>query len=164
MYLKTITLCLASVAFVAGGMQPQEATTNPNTQNSRVTGITSGSFFNQEPSIRRKIQDASNALRNTQSADDRAAAEQTLRELLAEDYDALLAGYETYLDQAEARIKEMRTKLQRRRDAKSDMIDLRVKVLEAEADDLGWPSKMRSNRFPGLTTTSEGEGSSSWSR
>ena len=37
-------------------------------------------------------------------------------------------------------------KLQKRREAKDDMIQLRMKVLEANAGDLGWPERMPQGR------------------
>ncbi len=97
----------------------------------------------------KEIAAAARELRQAKSASDEAAARDKLTELLSQDYDDRLAQYESYIDELQAKLQEMRTKLQRRRDAKREMLELRIKVLEAEADDLGWPSRV-SGRFPTL--------------
>ena len=99
----------------------------------------------------REIKKLAKTMRTAKTDTDRKAAEKSLRGLLDKEYDERIASYEKYLNELEAQLKEMRTKLQRRRSAKSDMIDLRIKVLAAEADDLGWPAKNR--YFPGLQRT-----------
>lgn len=94
-----------------------------------------------------KIAEAAKAVRQAKSEANRSTAISTLTELLRGDYDARLDGYEEYLNQLEAKLVEMRSKLKKRREAKDEMIKLRVKVLEAEAEDLGWPARM-SGRLP----------------
>ena len=94
-----------------------------------------------------KIAEAAKAVRQAKSEDQRSTAINTLTKLLRDDYDDRLGGYDEYLDQLEEKLVEMRSKLQKRREAKDEMIKLRIKVLEAEAEDLGWPERM-SGRFP----------------
>lgn len=98
-----------------------------------------------------KIQAAAKELRQAESSSERSEAKDKLMGLLSEDYDSRLKEYEEYLDGLEKQLEEMRGKLRKRRQAKDDMIDLRIKVLEAEADDLGWPTRMRGSRAFGVT-------------
>jgi len=90
----------------------------------------------------KKIKEAARALRRAETSDEQDAARETLTELLDVDYDSRLAEYETYLDGLEQQLSAMRDKLAKRRKAKAKMIELRIQILEAEADDLGWPSRM----------------------
>ncbi len=108
-------------------------------------------------------QDAVNtALNALKSAEDDAAkrtAESDLRKALEADYDARLEGYEKHLDQLETELAKMRDQLQKRKMAKSEMVALRMQVLQAEADDLGWPSPVGSrggNSFFRSTTATSG--------
>ncbi len=55
-----------------------------------------------------EIQESARALRTAESSEDRKAAEQTLRSLLAADYDARLKNYEEHLDAMEDKLKGMR--------------------------------------------------------
>jgi chromosome segregation ATPase len=92
--------------------------------------------------LEQSTKEAAKDLRQSKSRDEKDAARGKLVELLGEDYDARLAEYEKYLDELEERLVSMRDKLAKRRDAKEKMIELRIEVLKAEADDLGWPSRM----------------------
>lgn len=129
----------------------QEAATNspPATENSQYgpneTDLLRQSYLDLmggENNVDAEIRRAAEQLRTAESSSERQEAEESLRRLLSDDYDNRLNDYEKYLDQLEQRLSEMRSKLTRRREAKSKMIDLRIKVLEAEADDLGWPSRV----------------------
>lgn len=120
-------------------------------------GLLARSPFFAESSKRnseeKKIKEAAKALRQAETDQDRADAKATLADLLGADYDSRLADYEAHLEKLEDQLSEMRGKLAKRRDAKSKMIELRIQVLEAEADDLGWPTRMnsRSGFFPSRT-------------
>lgn len=103
-----------------------------------------------------KIDQAARAMRQAESDDARARAEHDLKQLLGQDYDDRLKGYEEELERLEKTLVEMRRKLARRRDAKPEMIKLRVRVLQAEAEDLGWPVRHRRSSFPSLTRGSSG--------
>ena len=101
----------------------------------------------QQRVVDKKIEEAARSFRQAKPAE-REQAEEQLRNLLSDDYDDRLASYDEYLGELEKQIDEMRIKLEKRRRAKPEMIDLRVQVLEAEADDLGWPTRMSKNSFP----------------
>ena len=132
---------------------PQEAgETSANSES--VFGLaTTNSRYAQLRKQERDISNAAKQLRTAKTGTEKKAAEDKLRKLLAADYDSRLNDYEKHLDNLAAQLKQMRTKLQKRRSAKSDMIDLRVKVLKAEADDLGWPSRINRSRFPSRGVT-----------
>lgn len=99
------------------------------------------------------IKEAARALRQGITSEEQEAAKATLAELLGADYDSRLADYEKHLEKLEKQLAVMRGKLEKRREAKAKMIELRIEVLKAEADDLGWPSRMSdrfgSSNFPG---------------
>ena len=86
-------------------------------------------------------------LRQSKSSQQRLEAKDKLAAHLSEDYDSRLEGYEKYLLQLEEKLAEMRRKLEKRREAKAEMIQLRIKVLEAEAEDLGWPERVAPRQF-----------------
>jgi hypothetical protein len=129
---------------------------NDNSQ-SRLSYFTESSNRRSEE---KKIKEAAKALRQAETSDEQEAARATLNELLGADYDSRLADYEVYLEKLEQQLSDMREKLSKRRDAKAKMVELRIKVLEAEADDLGWPSRMNgrfgSSLFPARIETTSG--------
>ncbi len=71
-------------------------------------------------------------------------AEAELKTALEGDYDTRLIGYEKHLDRLADELTKMREQLQKRKSAKSEMVELRLQVLKAEASDLGWPSEVNS--------------------
>ncbi len=87
------------------------------------------------------------AVRAMKAAKDDTAkrqAEAELKTALEGDYDARLIGYEKHLDRLADELTKMREQLQKRKSAKSEMVELRLQVLKAEASDLGWPSEVNS--------------------
>lgn len=101
--------------------------------------VSSSGFYTAMDS---EVAKAIKKLKDAETSSETAEAEKELRTALENDYDSRLAAYEESLDQLEAKLKEMRNQLNRRREAKDDMVSLRLQVLKAEADDLGWPSQM----------------------
>jgi uncharacterized membrane protein YgcG len=108
--------------------------------------------------LQARISTAEIKLKAAESASDKTAAMNELRQVLGDDYDARLDEASEHLDQLEEQLNEMREKLAKRRDAKTEMVELRMKQLEAEANDLGWPSRVsdRDNVFPRATQTTSG--------
>jgi hypothetical protein len=87
------------------------------------------------------VNKALKALKNAEDDAAKRTAEGELKTALEADYDSRLEGYEKHLDELEKELAKMRDQLQKRRMAKSEMVNLRLQVLKAEADDLGWPSE-----------------------
>ena len=165
MFLKVLSVSsiIAALALSSFSTIPVEAQNQQGPGNSQLSTAKSRlAYFSAANKRAKEIKDSANAMRTAKTDDERKKAEQKLRGLLDKEYDERIAGYEKYLNEMEAKLKEMRNRLQRRRSAKSDMIDLRIKVLAAEADDLGWPAKNR--RFPGLLPGSDSGRRSLWAR
>lgn len=169
--LATCGLVTASLIAVGAGQQqdaaPKQATGNMpstrvvRTKDSSPEGQTPGQavqYFvptRAQQEIDGKISEAAKAFRQAKP-NERTAAINSLTTLLSSDYDARLDGYDEYLNQLATKLVEMRGKLQKQREAKEEMIKLRVKVLEAEVEDLGWPVRL-SGKFPSLSISSPGD-------
>jgi hypothetical protein len=93
-----------------------------------------------------------NAIKDAESNTDKQESITKLRGLLEEQYDDSLDAYGRHLDEMEKKIAELREQLQRRRDARAEMVDLRVKMLVSEAEGLGWPDERPAAYFsiPGI--------------
>lgn len=124
--------------------------------------------FDGPSSNLRRIQPAStqNALKamlkklsSTDDANEKSKLEQEIKQLLNGQYDKKMDAYEKHLTELEGKLEKMRSQLQKRRDAKSDMVGLRMKVLMAEADDLGWPSDLPGAQKPSNFPAAFGLGS-----
>lgn len=79
------------------------------------------------------------ALKNAKSDEERDKAKSQLREWLTGEFDRMIAGEEKALDQLESRLEKLREQVQRRREAKSKLVDLRFETLLNEINGLGWP-------------------------
>ena len=149
MFAKTsLTILLALTTFgVTYGWQDSTAS-SPGQSAVTIFGTTDSSRFGlartaRKPSADQLIMEAVKTLKAAEGSAARTEAKDKLVELLSQDYDARLVSYDKQIRSLEEQIVEMRDRLDRRRRAKDDMIELRIKVLEAEADDLGWPSMIR---------------------
>lgn len=90
--------------------------------------------------IETPLSKAMNALQNAESEEMKANAKMNLRDALATDYDEKMDQYDEHIEKLENQLEEMRARLSRRRDAKDDMVSLKLKELIAKADGLGWPT------------------------
>lgn len=81
------------------------------------------------------------ALKDAETAEDSEDAETKLLDALGNEYDQRLDEYAAYLDSLEKQLKDMRKKLDKRREAKTEMVRLRLQVIKAESNDLGWPGE-----------------------
>ena len=98
-----------------------------------------------ETELQQRINDSAKRLRESNGSSESTTITLELTNLLEQDYEARLADYQQDLVQLEQQLKLMKVKLQRKRNAKADMIKLRIEFLKAEADDLGWPSRNSSS-------------------
>lgn len=149
LFIATLFSTIACGQSFAQEPQTVETTGTNLTQGQEGTfglGNTQSAFFQESEEqkayreLRNRISTATELMRNAESESDRTKAQEELRTALAEDYDARLNLYQSHLDQLESQLADMRAKLKRRREAKNDMVELRIQVLAAEANDLGWPS------------------------
>ena len=87
----------------------------------------------------------------------RSAAEDNLRKALAEAFAARIAEHEQQVEELEARVKELRAQLDRRREKQDDIIEFRFQELLREAQGLGWgggePVGAASNPFTRMENT-----------
>lgn len=157
--LSFLAVCFLALGFAAhaqqSGLAPPVAPDAPAFP-LRKDNISIGWATQREPDpsreIRKKVAEATAMLKKAEDTDAKATAKERLESVLVQEYDAHMDIYEAQIDKMEQQIIEMRKKLSRRREAKLDMVKLRMKMLEAEADDLGWPSASggRYGRVPGL--------------
>jgi len=138
----TVSFCLVAGLAMAQSTEPTTLSfaqdLNSNSKTFSRFGLTK-----QERELDEMIRKEAVAFRQAADKGSRDNAEERLTELLGRDYDDRLQGYEDNLNRLEQQLQEMRDILQKRRAAKADMIRLRVKVLEAESEDLGWPERPR---------------------
>ncbi|QEG22312.1 prefoldin domain-containing protein [Mariniblastus fucicola] len=98
-----------------------------------------------------EVDKAYESLKGAKSDEERSDAKASLRKALVTDYDSKMDQYDEHIESLEKELEEMRERLSRRRAAKEEMVDLKLKELVANADGLGWPSGPKSSinvRFP----------------
>ncbi|MFO0789860.1 MAG: hypothetical protein U0805_10405 [Pirellulales bacterium] len=100
------------------------------------------------------IDAAAAELRDATTDEAKSAARKKLTALLNKTFDEDMKGRETELKKVEERVKKLRAQYQKRIDKKQEIVDLQLKVLENEADGLGFfntpvpgPSPFGANPF-----------------
>jgi hypothetical protein len=76
--------------------------------------------------------------KETEDPADRRKLEESLRGTVKEEFEARLGFHEKEVEQLEARVKQLREQLERRRDKQDEIVDFRVQQLLREAQGLGW--------------------------
>jgi hypothetical protein len=94
------------------------------------------------------------AFKAAESEEAKSAAKAELRKALMADYENKMDQYDEHLEKLEKELEAMRDRLSRRRAAKEDMVDLKLKETIANAEGLGWPSGPNSMNPPGRMPTS----------
>ena len=89
------------------------------------------------------------AFKAAESEEAKSTAKAELRKALVADYENKMDQYDAHLEKLEKELEAMRERLSRRRAAKEDMVDLKLKETIANADGLGWPSGPNSMNPPG---------------
>ncbi len=89
------------------------------------------------------------AFKAAESEEAKSTAKAELRKALVADYENKMDQYDAHLEKLEKELEAMRERLSRRRAAKEDMVDLKLKETIANADGLGWPSGPNSMNVPG---------------
>ncbi len=79
-------------------------------------------------------------LRAAKSDEDKAEAREELQAALGEEFDEFLKHQSDELDRMEKKLSNLRDQLDKRRDAKDDLISLRLQTIENEVNGLGWPA------------------------
>jgi hypothetical protein len=98
-----------------------------------------------------ELQEAIDALREAEG-DDRDEARDRVREELIAHYDKSMEQYEKHLDELTKRVAELREQISKRRAARDELVDLKLRMIESEVEGLGWPGERSGFRFefPGL--------------
>ena len=90
------------------------------------------------PESMREIQEAAKALHDAKDDDAKAEAQEKLTELLTKYFNEDMKNREKELGKIEERLKNLRALMQKRKAKQREIIDLQMKVLENEADGLGF--------------------------
>jgi hypothetical protein len=85
-----------------------------------------------------QIHQAADSLRTATGDEQKAAAKKQLGELLNQYFDQDLRRRQEELARIEERVKNLRSQLTKRQEKKQELIDLQIKVVENEADGLGF--------------------------
>ena len=94
-----------------------------------------------------KTQEALAKLKAAKSDDDKAEAREELQAALGDEFDEFLKHQSDELERMEKKLSNLRDQLDKRRDAKDEVISLRVKTIENEVNGLGWPTGGGVNLF-----------------
>ncbi len=94
-----------------------------------------------------KIRQASAQVRDAKDDATRAAATAELTKLMDQYFEADIRVREQELADIQARLQNLQTQLERRRQKKAEIIDLQIKVATNEADGLGFYSQPNDDRF-----------------
>ncbi len=95
------------------------------------------------------LQQAIHELKTADSDEDKSAAKKTIKTELEKQYDAFLENDQKKVDQLFDRLKKLEEQLERRREAKNRLVDLKLEMLISQAEGLGWPTDNGWNRGPG---------------
>lgn len=117
---------------IAGPMQPGMGMNPPPGMNPNDPLVKSQMEMSQA------LGDAIGEFRRAQGDDAKAAAQKKLVEALTKYFDADMKGREAGLQKVEAQVKLLRSQLDKRAGKKQEIIDLQIKLLENEADGLGF--------------------------
>lgn len=145
--LLAIGACVCLAAFAAAVLAQGPTTTPPPRAATVETyappgGATAG--------VLRKLRNASEHVRERRVSEllakwkeaedpaDRRKLEESLRGTVKEEFDARLGSHEKEIEQLEAKVKQLRGQLERRRDKQDEIVDFRVQQLLREAQGLGW--------------------------
>lgn len=94
----------------------------------------------QEVAAMKQYQEVVSVLRSDKPDSEKEAARKSLRDLLSTGFDQDLASRESELQDLESRVQKLRSQLDKRKAAKQEIIDLRLKTIQNEADGLEYPS------------------------
>ncbi|MDB4614072.1 hypothetical protein OAH18_00130 [bacterium] len=131
----------------------------------KVTGLARTPFASTHQSEDRKLQATTesivNKLRKANAAttdEEKQAAEEVLetaetelRVTVGKRFDLLIKKREKQIEDLQKQINALETEINKRRDAKQEIVDLRVKTLMYEASGLGFPNSIGRSVFTGNT-------------
>lgn len=87
------------------------------------------------------MDEAIGAMKEAESDAERREAEGKVREILVEQYQAFLVENEKQIEQLQKRLDDLKTQLNRRRQAQEKMVDLEMTRVINESEGLVWPNR-----------------------
>ncbi|MEM7783540.1 MAG: hypothetical protein AAF623_09330 [Planctomycetota bacterium] len=165
-----VTLCTATVLqaqFENDILSTQPAATTLNALDSnrvQISGLmtTSSNFFLHDHETAAKNRDLNNQIteiiskiKSTEDESEKASFKPELEELLVKQYDLYLETHEKPLIELEERLAKLREEYNKRKNAKQDLIQLRLDTMWYDAIGMNWPGDQnpRLLRFNNLTGT-----------
>ncbi len=109
-----------------------------------------------------KTQQAIEKLRKAKTDEEKADARKQLNSALGDEFDEYLKRQATELDRLDAKVKKLRGQWDKRREAKDELVALRIQTLENEANGLGWPAGGGNNFWMGSSRGPASLGTTSW--
>ena len=109
-----------------------------------------------------KTQQAIEDLRKAKTDEEKADARKQLNSALGDEFDEYLKHQAKELDRLEAKVKKLRGQWDKRREAKDELVALRIQTLENEANGLGWPAGGGNNFWMGSSGGPASLGTTSW--
>ncbi len=147
------SVLIAALAVVLSSTAPsnafqdadQTSATPENRSLTRALGIARPGFSRRgKPN---PMQEAMQALKEAEGDDAKAEAEDKIRELLEVQYDQFLDANKKQIEELQTRLDNLKDQLERRRRAKSKMVDLEIQRVINESEGLIWPNdKSNGNR------------------
>lgn len=137
--------------------QRQGFTAGPNTWSApQVPGIAtsllaplSRVYFAQNED-RKEWNEALKAFRDADSESAKSEAKNKIEELLTAQYDESLDSYDKYLEELSSKLVEMKKQVEKRRDARDEMVQLKLLMVVSEEEGLGWPDNRQGFGLPSL--------------
>ena len=113
------------------------------------------------PTPQEKAAAALKTYSDAETDEQRTAAEKDLQDAVSEQFEVLMKSREAQIEELKARLGKLTEQLQKRRDAKDQIVTLRVQVLVNEAQGLGfypegasaWPAMGYGQMYEGLYGT-----------
>lgn len=131
--------------------QPPKAPRRPNPFGVSATfqNIAAGGNYTTRVSQRTKLQKAIKAIRTAKDDETKRKATKELTDVLGTVFDGDLKRREKEIADIEARVKELKNILDKRRSARDRIIELQIRVLMNEAEGLGFPIRSSRSRYGG---------------
>lgn len=96
-----------------------------------------------------RLQRALSDLQKADTREDKSVAKDSIKDELERQYDAFLERDQRKVDQLFDRLKKLEEQLEKRREAKDRLVELKLEMLVSQAEGLGWPTDQAWNSGPG---------------
>lgn len=136
----------------AGVTVPVPATTSraPVVQGIATTPALPDNLYFGQNEDRKEWNEALKAFREADSESAKTDAKNKIEELLTAQYDESLDNYDRYLEELSSRLAEMKKQVEKRRDARDEMVQLKLLMVISEEEGLGWPDNRPGFGMPSL--------------